>query len=212
VTHGRLSGGLAVLGVIACTLAWTTASAIQPGYSSIRDDLSALAALGAAHPWITMAGEFLLGAGIVALATGLVRALSGRDAVVGCCLLLSAGVAACIQAVAREDCPTQLTTCAARVRTGAVSWHHTLHGIASVLAFLALLAAPPVLARPFRNDAAWRDLATYSTATAIVGLALLVAYVSTAETGVVGLTQRLFLVAPLAWIAVAGMRLSRVRE
>ena len=205
-----LLGGLAAAGAAAATLAWTLASAIQPGYDPARDDLSALAATGAAHPWLTMTGEFLLGVGVVALAAGLVAALPGRDVVVGFSLLLSAGLATAIQALAREDCPTQHADCVARLQAGQASWHHTLHEATSGLAFVAMLTAPPVLARAFRRDSRWCDLATYSVVTAALGLVLLVAYVATAETAFGGISQRVFLLVPVAWIAVAGTRLARL--
>lgn len=77
MTCGRwqLPAGLAVAGPGVATPAWILASAAQSGYDSTRDDLSALAAGGAGHPWITVLGEVVLAAGIIALAAGLARSL-----------------------------------------------------------------------------------------------------------------------------------------
>lgn len=205
----RLLGGLAVAGPLASTIAWPVASAAQDGYSPWREDLSALAAVDAEHPWITIAGDLLLGTGALALALGLVIALRGRDVVVGACLLATAGLAILVQAVAREDCSTQLAACAARVRAGDVSWHHTLHDTSSGLAFLTALATPLVLARPFREDRGWRHLATYSVVTAALGVLLLVGYVATIGGAWNGLVQRVFLTVPIVWIVVVGARLGR---
>jgi hypothetical protein len=202
-------GTLAVAGPMAFTGAWVIASATQDGYNPWREDESALAALSAAHAWITITGDLLLGAGTLALAAGLARALTGRDVTVAAGLLLTAGFAILVQAVAREDCSTQLAACAASERAGDVSWHHQLHGAASVVAFFTILGAPLVLARPFRDHPDWRNLATYSITTAVLGVLLLFGYVSTAETSWNGLTQRIFLSVPLAWIIVVGVRLSR---
>jgi hypothetical protein len=168
-----------------------------------------LAALDAAHPWITITGEVLLGLAVLALAGGLAITLTGRDVIVAVCLLLAGGLATLVQAVAQEDCGTQVAVCAARIHAGDVSWHHTLHEGASVLAFITILAAPLVLARPFRGHPRWRGLATYSVTTAVLGLALLIGYASTADGPWDGLIQRIFLTIPLAWITLTGIRLAR---
>jgi hypothetical protein len=209
--RSRLLGALAVAGTVAAIVAWVMASLTQPGYRSARDDLSALAAGGADHPWITMTGELALGLGIIALAAGLAAELAGLEVTVGACVLVVAGVAAAIQALAREDCLAQRASCTARVHAGHVSWHHTLHEMTSGLAFLAILAAPLVFAPAFRRDGRWRSLATYSLVTTALGFALLIAYVATAETAFGGLGQRVFLFVPLAWIVVTGTRLARPR-
>jgi hypothetical membrane protein len=205
----RLFGAGAVFGLAVALVAWTVASAIEPGYSVVNDDLSALAALGAAHPWITMTGELLLGIGIVALAAGLVGRFPGRRAAIACWILLATGLTTVIQAVAREDCSTKVEGCRARIQAGDLSWHHWLHEATSALAFIGILLVPPLLARPFRNDPHWRDLARYSVATAVVGVVLLAVFLPTSDGAGGGLTERVFLVVPLAWVAVVGVRLAR---
>jgi hypothetical membrane protein len=205
----RLLGAIAASGPLAFMVAWVIASALQSGYDPARDAESALAALGADHPWITITGELLLGAGTVALAAGLATTLPGRDVAVGSALLLTAGVAIVVQALAREDCVSQLASCAARERAGDVSWHHTLHGMASGLAFFALPGASLVLARPFRIHRHWHALAAYSVITAILGLLALVTFVGTADTSWGGLSEGVFITVLLAWIVVVGIRLSQ---
>jgi hypothetical membrane protein len=209
VTARRRLGALAAVSPIGFTAAWAIASAAQTGYRPLREDLSALGAVGADHPWITIAGDLLLGLGIVALARGLTTAPHGRDARAGVCLLLAGGLGTIVQAVAREDCATQQPACAAHVSAGDISWHHAVHGIASAVAFCAILGAALVLARPFREHQHWHDLAGYSLLTAALGLLLLIGYIGTADTAWGGLGQRIFLTVPLLWITFVGLRLSR---
>jgi hypothetical membrane protein len=198
-----LLGGVAVAGPLACAAAWAFASLSTPGYHPMRGDLSALAAAGAPRPWITMTGELLLAAGILALAARLVGTLTGREAAAGIALLATTGVAVAVQALAREDCDTGLAGCVAREQAGAVSWHHQLHGLAAVLSFMTFLAAPAILAVPLRAAAHRQALATYSTLTTGAGLVLLVGYVA-APAGWNGLAQRVFVTVPVAWTVVLG--------
>src|SRR4051812_48511641 len=48
-------------------IAWVVAGALQPGYSHAESAVSALAAKGAAHPWIVMVALTLLGLSALAL-------------------------------------------------------------------------------------------------------------------------------------------------
>lgn len=196
-------GGLAVAGPAAFTTAWVAASASRPGSQPWRSDISALAALDAPHPWITMTGKLLLAAGILALATGLASVLPGRETAVGVGLLGVAALAIAIAALARQDCDPALAMCAARQRAGQLSWHHSLHDYASGGYFLASLATPLVLARPLRADPRRRPLAAYSVITTIAGLALFVGYLATPDQWA-GLVQRVFLTTLVAWTAVLG--------
>ena len=205
----RVLGGAASAGPVACAIAWVTAPLTWTGYNPWRQDLSTLSTLAAPWPWITVSGELLLSVGILGLATGLAITLAGRDVLVGVAMLVTTGLAIAAQAVAREDCDTGLAACAAREEAGLVSWHHSLHGYAAVLSFVTVLAAPIVLARPFRSQPAWHNLAAYSVGTTVAGLILLVAYVAVPDTWT-GLAQRLFVTVPVAWTAVVGARLVRL--
>jgi hypothetical membrane protein len=206
-TVQRVLGGAAVAGPLVCAAAWAFASLSTPGHHPMRADLSALAGAGAPRPWITMTGELLLAAGILALAAQLAATLTGREATAGIVLLATTGVAVAVQALAREDCDTGLAVCVAREQAGTVSWHHQLHGLVAVLSFMTFLAAPAILAVPLR--AAHRHaLATYSTLTTIAGLVLLVGYVA-APAGWTGLAERVFVTVPVAWTVVIGTGLRR---
>jgi hypothetical membrane protein len=212
---GRLVlGWLAVTGPIAFTIAWIVAEVLQDGYSFRQDYISELAALDARHPWIMITGFLWVGAGTVALGIGLASALKGKLARIGSILVALAGVGSIVAGLARIDCRSRLATCAARIDAGDVSWHSATHELVSLLIFLALVAAPLVLARAFSSSAPWRDLSAYSITTGVVGLVLLVLLFSGIAGSWSGVVQRVFVTVLLLWIAILGarlIRLSRVR-
>jgi hypothetical membrane protein len=202
-------GRLAVAGPIAFTIAWLIGGFAQDEYSVRREDISALAALDAQNAWIMITGFLFLAAGTVALAAGLASTLNGRPAVIGSILVLIAGVGIAVAGLARNDCSSELTACADRVDAGDVSWHHMVHDTVSLVIFLALVAAPLVLARAFRRDEHWQNLRGYSVATGLVGFVLLVLFVTEAAGSWNGLLQRVFVSVPFLWIAVLGFRLTQ---
>jgi hypothetical membrane protein len=210
--RGVWLGRIAVAGPVAFTVAWLAGGYAQHEYSVRREDVSALAALDAQNAWIMITGFVLLGVGTVALGAGLASALTGRSAVIGAVLLMIAGVSIVIAGLARNDCSSELTACANRVDAGQVSWHHSIHDTISLVIFLALVAAPLVLARAVRGDDRWRDLRVYSVITGIVTLVLLVLFISSAAGSWNGALERVFISVPFLWIAVMGFRLARVSE
>ena len=208
---GRLVlGWLALIGPIAFTVAWIVAEALQDGYSPRRDYISELAALDARHAWLMITGFLLLGVGTVALGIGLAGALKGRLARIGSILVALAGVGIIVAGLARVDCRSRLDACAARIDAGDVSWHSATHELVSLVLFLALVAAPLVLARAFSGDEPWRDLHAYSITTGVVGLVLLVLLFSGVAGSWTGVVQRVFVTVLLLWIAILGARLIRL--
>lgn len=203
-------GRLAVAGPIAFTIAWLVGGFAQDEYSLRREDISALAAVDAQNAWIMITGFLLLGAGSGALAIGLIRTLTGRSATIGSILVLIADVGIVVAGIARNDCSSELTPCADRVDAGDVSWHHTVHDMVSLVIFLALVAAPLVLAHAFQRNERWRDLRSYSIVTGLLGLVLLILFVTEAAGSWNGLLQRVFVSVPFLWIAVLGFRLTQV--
>jgi hypothetical membrane protein len=205
-------GRLAMAGPIAFTLAWVIGGLVQDEYSFRLEAISALAAMDAQYAWIMISGFVLLGAGTVALAVGLATALRSRSAVIGSILLMIAGIGPIVAGLARNDCSSKLPACAARADAGEVSWHHQVHDNVSLIVFIALIAAPLVFARAFGRDDRWRPLRTYSFVTGLLGFALLVLYVVASEGAWNGLAQRAFVSVLFLWIAVVGLRLSRLRR
>jgi hypothetical membrane protein len=203
-------GRLAMAGPIVFTIAWLIGGLAQDAYSFRQEDISALAAMDAQYAWVMITGFVLLGLGTVALAAGLVSTLRYPSAVIGSVLLMIGGIGLVVAGLARNDCSSELPACAARVDAGEVSWHHQVHDNVSLILFLALIAAPLVLARAFGRDDRWRPLRTYSILTGVLGLALLVLYIVVSAGAWSGLAQRTFVSVLFLWIAVVGFRLSRL--
>jgi hypothetical membrane protein len=201
----RRLGLVATAGPIVFLISWAAGAATQDGFRIIRDDESALAAIGADHPWITMTGDTVLGIGIISLSLALATVVNGRRRTIGCLLLAVAGVCAIIQALVREDCVPDLGLCAAAGRSEATTWRQPVHDGASGIAFIAILAAALILAGPLRRHA-WKTLATYSIATGAIGIVLLVVYLPLSESAIAGLAEFLFLLVTLGWVAVLGLR------
>ena len=159
--HGarRVLGSCAVMGPLMFTAAWLVAWPLQEQYSPRREDISALAALDAQHAWIMILGFIALGVGTTALGLGLMDALRGWNGRVGSALVMAAGVGLVIAGLARNDCSSELSGCAAAVEAGDVSAHHQIHDLVSLLLFLSLIVAQFVCARAFRQDLAMARLA-----------------------------------------------------
>jgi hypothetical membrane protein len=207
----RVLGWCAVAGPVLFTVASFVAWSVQDEYSARREDISALAAIDAQHAWIMIVGIIALGLGLIALGLGLVNAIhDGASAKVGPLLLVLAGLSFAAAGPARNDCSSELQACKERVAAGEVSWHHTVHDLVGVAAFLPLIIAPFVLARAFRAESRWSDLRRYSLVTGALAFALLLVALAEVE-GWTGLVQRLLLAVLLLWIAVLGTRLARAR-
>ena len=146
----RVLGWCAVAGPVLFTVASFVAWSVQDEYSARREDISALAAIDAQHAWIMIVGIIALGLGLIALGLGLANAIhDGASAKVGPLLLVLAGLSFAAAGPARNDCSSELQACKERVAAGEVSWHHTVHDVVGVAAFLPLIIAPFVLARAF---------------------------------------------------------------
>ena len=205
--HIRGLGLAAAAGPAAFLIGWAIGAATQHGFRILRDGESALAAVGADHPWITMTGDTLLGIGMIALAVALVALLNGTGRAVGCLLLAIAGFCTIIQALVREDCVADLGLCAAAGRSDATTWRQPVHDSTNAIAFVATLAAAFVLAGPLRRHG-WQTLARLATASGAVGLVLLVVYIPLSDSAVGGLAEFLFFLVALAWMAVLGLRIA----
>jgi hypothetical membrane protein len=206
----RVLGSCAVAGPLIFTVAWLVAWPLQEQYSPLREDISGLAALDAQKPGIMILGFIALGLGATALGLGLMDALRGRSGRVGSASVIAAGVGLGVAGLARNDCSSELSSCAVAAEAGDVSVHHQIHDLVSLLVFVALIVGQLLCARAFRQDPQWRDLRTYSLVSGVLTLALLVLYIADAIDGWNGIVQRIFLAVPWIWIVVLGLRLLRL--
>jgi hypothetical protein len=199
----RKFGRVAVAGPTVFFLCWLVAGLTQPHFRFVRDDESALAAIGAAHPWITIIGDSLLGVSMLALAIGLPRLTAGRRALTAMTVLSVAGLATITQAVVREDCIDRLGQCAASGRTAGRTWLQPVHDTASLIAFLGVFAVAFIFVRAFREVGA-PQMATYSAVTSIGGVILLFGYAAVSDTAIGGLTEFVVLIVALGWMVLTG--------
>jgi len=144
----RLGAWCGVMGPVLFTAAWVVSSLRQAGHSASEVQLSGLAADDARDPQIMMAGFVVLGVCSIGFGIALRRVLAPRAA--GAWLVIVAGAAAVAAGVFRRD----HLLLAGPGFTGE-SWHNQVHDVASGVAYGAMLVAPLVLARRFRDDPDW---------------------------------------------------------
>jgi len=136
------------MGPVLFTAAWVISSLRQTGHSATEVQLSGLAADDARDPQIMVAGFLVLGVCSIGFGIALRRLLSPRAA--GAWLVIAAGAAAVGAGLFRRD---HLLLVGPGF-TGE-SWHNQVHDVASGVAYGAMLVAPLLLARRFRDDPDW---------------------------------------------------------
>jgi Protein of unknown function (DUF998) len=204
----RLLAGCGALAPVIFTAAWVVAGFMQDGYSARREDISALAARSAEHPWLMMAGLVTTGLLVVGFALVLHRAVR-PGSIAGAALVALCGLGMVALGLLRDDCSTVTEACQTRVEVGEVSWQHTAHEVVSVPVFAAAVAAPVVLALRFRADANWRSLTPFSAAaTPVLGALFALGGLEPAPSWN-GVVQRLAVSAALLWLEVVALHLLR---
>jgi hypothetical protein len=128
---------------------WIVGGLLEPGYSPLRQYVSELGRVGAAHPWIFDASTVVWGAGFIALALALLPVLRTRPwGHVAPSLFMPAGVFAVLLAPLRVQCADAVDrVCRARELAGTLPFHHYAHEWLALGVELALLVTPFVLAR-----------------------------------------------------------------
>lgn len=206
----RIAGLIGAAGPLGFAVAAVAAQSLQVGYDPAVEDLSALAAQDAQHPWVMAAGILLLGTSVLALTVGLrPRLVRGEAAQLGGVILLLLGAALCAAAVLRNDCSTETVACAERVMAGQVSWTHHGHDVAAILVTVLFVACPLVLAAAFGRDPRWQHLRRPSQLAGVVGLVLLPAEMLVHDAGA---AQRLSIAVPLLWLVAVAVRLTTLRN
>jgi hypothetical membrane protein len=219
----RVLGGLAgIAGPVAFTAAWAVSSLLQTGHAATEVQISGLAAPDARDPWIMITGFVVLGGCSAAFGTALHRELGGsgagiaartaggvataRTAGPGPRLIQAAGLLTVAAGLLRRD--RMLLTAPAHE-----SWHNHAHDVVSAAIYVALVAAPLLLARRFRGDPRWSGLRWPLAGAGLVTAAVLVVFLTGAFGSSAGLLQRVGVSVPLAGVcAVAARLLAAGRE
>ena len=179
----RLGAWCGVVGPVLFTAAWVVSSLRQAGHSASEVQLSGLAADDARDPQIMMAGFVVLGVCSTGFGIALRRVLAPRAA--GAWLVIVAGAAAVAAGVFRRD----HLLLAGPGFTGE-SWHNQVHDVASGVAYGAMLVAPLVLARRFRDDPDWAAVSRPVQVLALGSALALVVFASRAVEPWNGAVQR----------------------
>ena len=230
----RVLGGLAGLaGPLAFTAGWAVSSLLQTGHGATEVQISGLAAPDARDPWIMITGFLVLGACSAVFGTALHRELggsgrkgqagregrsgragragrSGRTGRAGAGragragggprLIQAAGLLTVAAGLLRRD--QMLLTAPAHE-----SWHNHAHDVVSAGIYVALVAAPLLLARRFRGDQRWTALRWPLVGASLVTAAVLVAFFTGAFSSWAGLLQRIGVSVPLAAVCAVAARL-----
>jgi hypothetical protein len=171
------------MGPVLFTAAWVVSSLRQTGHSASEVQLSGLAADDARDSQIMVAGFLVLGVCSIGFGIALRRVLAPRAA--GAWLVIVAGTAAVAAGVFRRD---HLLLVGPGF-TGE-SWHNQVHDVVSGVAYGAMLVAPLVLARRFRDDPDWAVLSRPVLVLALGSAVALVVFASRVVEPWNGVVQR----------------------
>jgi Protein of unknown function (DUF998) len=191
VKLSRLAAAGGVAGPVLFTLAWVAGSLRQAGHSAAEVQLSGLAAEAARDPQIMMAGFVLLGAGTIVFGAGLGRVAAPRPA--GSWLVLVAGAASIAAGLFRRDHMLLDSPGFA-----GESWRNQVHDVVSGVAYGAMLAAPLLLARRWRDDPDWAPVSRPVQVLALVSAAALAVFASRIAGPCNGVVQRIAVTLALA--------------
>jgi hypothetical membrane protein len=182
---------VAIVGFGAFTLSIAAAGALYPGYSHVREGISALAATDSPSAWIMIAGFLALA--VATVSTGVTLWVRLRTTIagrIGAALVVLAGFGMVVAALARQDCSDARAACAAAESAGTVSGHHVIHQLGSLAVFLVLTIALSVLARGLRKNRAWAHLALPTRLAGLAAFAGIAILVTVGFGAVEGLVER----------------------
>lgn len=209
--------GLAALVLLAY---WLAASVLL---HFIRPDMDPLARTMSEYVvgpngWIMTTTFFALALSITAVAVGIQRSLtpSGRKSVgVGLLLVASTGIAVAgvfpgLIGPPQPPPPYDQATMAAYIEEAG-----PMHDVGAMVAFLGLAVALPLISNRFSQEQHWSDIAGTAQALAylfVAGLIALFIIAGVVGSGLLGLVQRIFMVAMIAWMIVVARRLIQIER
>ena len=193
---------LGAVGIAAFYLASLAAGAVKPGYSHLREAVSALAATDSPAAAVMIAGFLVSAVGMLATGLGIRRRLrAGVAGPVAAWLVLLSGVLMAVAGLARQDCSERLPSCLDHGEAPLASTHFWVHQYVSLALFLVLTVSLFVLARGLRRSGGWAYLARWSKVAGLVGVLGIAELIvdPPALDPYVGLLQRLFVLVLFGW-------------
>ena len=210
-----LTARIGATGIAAFYLASIVAGLFKPGYSHVREAVSALAATDSPGAPVLITGFVLAAVGITAVDVGLRRRLGAhRSGRIGSWLVLVAGLLMVPAGLARQDCSERLPSCIDHGAAPLASGHFWVHQYVSLLLFLLLAIAQFVLARGLRRTPGLAHLARWSRLAGVVsvlGIAGLMVDPPALDP-YAGLFQRLFILVLFGWPLVAAAAPARTPD
>jgi hypothetical membrane protein len=208
-----LTARLGAAGFAAFFLASLAAAAFKPGYSHLREAVSALAATDSPGAPVMITGFMLTAAGMIATGVGLRRRLRGsRSGRIAAGLVLVSGVLMVPAGLARQDCSERLPSCVDHGEAPLATTHFWVHQYVSLTLFLLLTISLFVMARGLRHSGGWAHLARWSQVAGflcLLGIAELMVDPPALDP-YAGLVQRLFVVVLFGWPILAAALPARV--
>lgn len=183
------------------------AGLVEPGYSEIRDPVSALGAGTAARPWLFNVGVTIWGASFIAAAWALaLDAPRGLRGSLGPALIALTGLAQILDGFPfPADCrPAIDAGCRARELAGDLSWRDAAHGWAYFTGAGALLLSVIAMAWRLHGDRRWGRSGALALGAGLVGIALFAVLFFATGNGAddhYELAQRVALAAGGGWVA-----------
>ena len=186
-----------ILGPIFFVLGFTIAGWLDPGYSPLRQSVSALGAEGP-YPWIQNSTFVLFGLLLMVFAVGFFHqmreVLGPEGVVVSTVFLMLTGAGLVNDGFFTEGPVTTL--------------HGLLHGLGFLVIFGSLVAALWLIGNQLRSSSAWRGYGWYTLLTNWVTLGVLFSSAALADPlQLTGLFQRILVVVAFGWYVVMGWRL-----
>jgi hypothetical membrane protein len=211
ITTARLlSAG--VVGAALWVVSFTVQGLLRPGYDPIRHYVSQLS-LGPGG-WVQVATFVATGVLMVGFAVGLRRVLApGRASRWAPILFTIFGVGLIVAGIFPPDPGLGGFPTGSTIPADSPTTSFRIHILSAMAVFFSLPAACLVLARRFNADPATRGWTMYSVLTGIVVWGLWAASTVLSGDGsapidaVIGLMQRIYLVAGFSWIALLALRL-----
>jgi hypothetical membrane protein len=178
---------------------WVLAGALEPHYSPVRQFISELGRLGAAHPWIFTIFVGLWGLGFIALAAAIVPGLRTRPWPLAMPLFfVLTGLCAILVGWLQMDCsPILSAVCKSRETAGALSWHHYAHEWVSLGIKVSLLLTGFAFARSAWPSRLGRIV--LSGTLVLLAAGIVTFFLHDSFTGYEGLEERLWALVAQVW-------------